>query len=70
MLFYIPNNQKGFDMASQAETKSTVKVIAPAPAATAAKYKAPVVVVPPTKSNPPSTFPATPVATRARLDLR
>jgi len=57
-------------MASQAETKSTVKVIAPAPAATAAKYKAPAIVVPPTKSMPPSTFPATPAATRARLDLR
>ena len=57
-------------MASQVETKSTVKVIAPAPAATAAKYKAPAITVAPTKAKADKTFPATPVATRARLDLR
>ena len=57
-------------MASQAETKSTVKVMAPAPAATAAKYKAPAIVVPPTKAKADKTFAAAPVATKARLDLR
>jgi hypothetical protein len=57
-------------MATQVETKSTVKVIPPAPAATAAKYKAPAITVAPTKAKTDKTFAAAPVVTKARLDLR
>jgi hypothetical protein len=55
---------------AEKETKSTVKTIAPAPAATAAKYKAPAITVAPTKAKADKTFAAAPVATKARLDLR